>query len=78
MIWAESVGMGGFEPPASRTLSECANQAALHPETNTEQGYKSLRVAHGVVYYEYAFPCLSYDANFINLPAGALVGIVRG
>ncbi len=26
------VGMGGFEPPTSRTLSECANRAALHPE----------------------------------------------
>ena len=26
------VGMGGFEPPTSRTLSECANRTALHPE----------------------------------------------
>ena len=25
------VGMGGFEPPTSRTLSECANRTALHP-----------------------------------------------
>jgi hypothetical protein len=28
----ERVGMGGFEPPTSRTLSECANRTALHPE----------------------------------------------
>ena len=25
--------MGGFEPPTSHTLSECANLTALHPET---------------------------------------------
>ena len=30
------VGMGGFEPPTSRTLSEYANRAALHPETKRE------------------------------------------
>lgn len=34
----EKVGMGGFEPPASRTLSECANQTALHP--GRKQKYK--------------------------------------
>lgn len=26
------VGMAGFEPTASRTLNECANRTAPHPE----------------------------------------------
>ncbi len=28
----QQVGVRGFEPPTSRTLSERANRAALHPE----------------------------------------------
>ena len=28
----QKVGVRGFEPPASRTLSERANRTALHPE----------------------------------------------
>ena len=33
-----SVGMRGFEPPTSRTLSECANRTALHPERSDLRG----------------------------------------
>ncbi|ACP20932.1 hypothetical protein Aasi_1618 [Candidatus Amoebophilus asiaticus 5a2] len=37
--------MAGFEPTASRTLNECANRTAPHPE-GSDKGNKNMKILY--------------------------------